>query len=58
MIPPGERVERRLPRTPPYADSPSPLEMTFQDNAGAWWRRNERGTLARLPGPPSPIDYS
>lgn len=56
MLPPGERVERKLSRTPPDANSPAPLAMTFRDNAGAWWGRDERGVLGRLPGPPSPRD--
>lgn len=53
MIPPRERVVRDLRRTPPDSYSPAPLEMTFRDNAGAWWRRNEHGVLGELAGPPT-----
>jgi len=54
MIPPQERVVRTLRSTPPDAESPAPLVMTFRDSAGARWRRDSHGVLERLEDRPSP----
>ncbi|GIG20942.1 hypothetical protein Cch01nite_16660 [Cellulomonas chitinilytica] len=55
VLPPGRDYEAPLAFTLVNSEGSIPVQITFRDNAGAWWERDTKGILTKLDGPPTDL---